>query len=89
MKEFCVSNLVFENMLNSFKVFEPDELFDQKRFQNGNDVHFDLVLTFDQFLKHSKGFDHLEKSLELDLQQPVFVLENRLIHLSSKKIVLI
>ncbi|KAF2587207.1 hypothetical protein F2Q70_00036380 [Brassica cretica] len=26
---------------------------------------------FDKFLKHSKGFDHLEESLELDLQQPV------------------
>uniref|UniRef100_M4FAP1 Uncharacterized protein n=1 Tax=Brassica campestris TaxID=3711 RepID=M4FAP1_BRACM len=71
VKEFCVSSSVFKNMLNSFKVFEPDELFDQKHFQNGNDIHSDLVLSFDQFLKHSKGFDHLEKSLELDLQQSV------------------
>ena len=71
VKELCVSSSVFKNMLNSFKVFEPDEIFDQKRFQNGNDIHSDLVLSFDQFLKHSKGFDHLEKSLELDLQQSV------------------
>ncbi|KAG5388418.1 hypothetical protein IGI04_029959 [Brassica rapa subsp. trilocularis] len=53
-------------------LFEPDKLSDQKRFQNGNNIHSDLVLSFDQFLKHSKGFDHLEKSLELGLQQLVF-----------------
>uniref|UniRef100_A0A0D3BGT1 Uncharacterized protein n=1 Tax=Brassica oleracea var. oleracea TaxID=109376 RepID=A0A0D3BGT1_BRAOL len=36
---------------------------------NSQDVkHFG----FDKFLKHSKGFDHLEMSLEIDLQQPVF-----------------
>ncbi|KAF3544803.1 hypothetical protein DY000_02006972 [Brassica cretica] len=72
VKQFCVSNSVFENIINSFKLIEPVKLFDQKRFQNGNNIHSDLVLSFDQFLKHSKGFDHLEKSLEIDLQQPVF-----------------
>lgn len=72
VKEFRVSNSIFENMINSFQVFELDKLSDQKRFQNGNNIHSDLVLSFDQFLKHSKGFDHLEKSLELGLQQRVF-----------------
>ncbi|KAF3602317.1 hypothetical protein F2Q69_00035297 [Brassica cretica] len=61
VKEFRVSNSIFENMINSFQVFELDKLSDQKRFQNGNNIHSDLVLSFDQFLKHSKGFDHLEK----------------------------
>ncbi|KAF3529163.1 hypothetical protein DY000_02039632 [Brassica cretica] len=59
-------------MVNSFQVFEPHKLSNQKRFQIGNDINSNLVLSFDQFLKHSKGFDHLEKSLELGLQQPVF-----------------
>ena len=59
-------------MINYFRVFEPDKLSDKKRFQNGNNIHSDLVLSFDQFLKHSKGFDYLEKSLELGLQQHVF-----------------
>ncbi|KAF3560387.1 hypothetical protein F2Q69_00012231 [Brassica cretica] len=71
VKEFRVSNSIFENMINSFQVFEPDKLSDQKRFQNGNNIHSDLVLSFDQFLEHSKSFDHLEKSFELDLQQPI------------------
>ena len=26
VKDFCVSKSVFENMINSFKVFKPDEL---------------------------------------------------------------
>ncbi|KAF2616967.1 hypothetical protein F2Q68_00038549 [Brassica cretica] len=60
-KEFCVSNSVFENMINSFKLFEPDKLSDQERFQYGNDIHYGLFLSFDQFLKHSKGFDHLKR----------------------------
>ncbi|KAF3593338.1 hypothetical protein DY000_02021180 [Brassica cretica] len=72
VKEFCVSNSVFENMINSIKLIEPDKLFDQTGFQNGNNIHSDLVLSFEQFLKHSKGFDHLEKSLELELQQSIF-----------------
>ncbi|KAF3575488.1 hypothetical protein DY000_02032098 [Brassica cretica] len=72
VKKFRVSNSIFENMVNSFQVFEPDNLSDQKRFQIGNDINSNLVLSFDQFLKHSKGFDHLEKSLEFGLQQHVF-----------------
>ncbi|KAF3594017.1 hypothetical protein DY000_02023894 [Brassica cretica] len=44
----------------------------EKHFQNDNDIPSGLVLSFDQFLEHSKGFDHLEKSFELDLQQPIF-----------------
>ncbi|KAF3484478.1 hypothetical protein F2Q69_00052648 [Brassica cretica] len=66
VKEFRVSDSVFENMFNSFKVFEPDELLDQKRFQHDNGINSGFFLSFDQFLKHSKGLDHFEESLELD-----------------------
>ena len=38
VKKFCVSSLVFENLINSFKLFEPDKLSDQKCFQYGNDI---------------------------------------------------
>ncbi|KAF3593937.1 hypothetical protein DY000_02022393 [Brassica cretica] len=69
-------NSVFENMFRSFKVFEPDELLDQKRFQHDNGINSGFVLSFDQFLKHSKGFDHFKESLELDLQQPDFCARN-------------
>uniref|UniRef100_A0A0D3BUZ6 Uncharacterized protein n=1 Tax=Brassica oleracea var. oleracea TaxID=109376 RepID=A0A0D3BUZ6_BRAOL len=58
------------------KVFEPDELLDQKRFQHDNGINSGFVLSFDQFLKHSKGFDHFEESLELDLQLPDFCARN-------------
>ncbi|KAF2530757.1 hypothetical protein F2Q70_00030077 [Brassica cretica] len=63
-------------MFRSFKVFEPDELLDQKRFQHDNGINSGFVLSFDQFLKHSKGFDHFKESLELDLQQPDFCARN-------------
>uniref|UniRef100_A0A0D3AT82 Uncharacterized protein n=1 Tax=Brassica oleracea var. oleracea TaxID=109376 RepID=A0A0D3AT82_BRAOL len=46
---------------------------DVKRFgfdKHENGINSGFVLSFDQFLKHSKGFDHFEESLELDLQQP-------------------
>ena len=76
VKEFRVSDSVFENMFNSFKVFEPDELLDQKRFENDNGINYVFVLSFDQFLKHSKGFDYFEESLELDLQHPDFCARN-------------
>ncbi|KAF2564243.1 hypothetical protein F2Q70_00016745 [Brassica cretica] len=59
-------------MINSFKLFKPDKLSDQKCFQYGNDIPSGLVLSFHQFVKHYKGLDHLEKSFELDLQQLVF-----------------
>ncbi|KAF3578160.1 hypothetical protein DY000_02030394 [Brassica cretica] len=76
VKEFRVSDSVFKNMFNSFKVFEPDELLDQKRFQHDNGINSVFVLSFDQFLKHSNGFDHFEESLELDLQLPDFCARN-------------
>ncbi|KAF2550161.1 hypothetical protein F2Q68_00033909 [Brassica cretica] len=76
VKDIRVSDSVFENMFNSFKVFEPDELFDQKLFQHDNDINSGFVLSLNQFLKHSKGFDHFEESLELDLQQPDFCARN-------------
>ena len=72
MKEFCVSKSVFDNMINSFKVFEPDKFLDQPRFQNFKGINSGFILCFDQFLEDSHGFDHFEKSLELDLKQTVF-----------------
>ncbi|XP_056858020.1 uncharacterized protein LOC130507328 [Raphanus sativus] len=72
MKEFCVSKSVFENMISSFKIFKPDELLDHKCFQNDKGINSEIILTFDQFLTHSKCFDHLEETLELDLQPPDF-----------------
>ena len=59
-------------MINSFKLFKPEKLLDQKCFQKGNGIKSELSLSFDQFLKHSKGFDRFEKSLELDLKQTDF-----------------
>ena len=56
-------------MINFFKVFKPDELLDQKCFQNCNGINSGIILSFDQFLKHNKGFGHFEKSLEIDLKQ--------------------
>ena len=76
MKDFCVSKSVFESMINSFKIFEPDELLDQPRFQKDNGINSGIILSFDQFLKHSKGFDHFEKSLEFDLKQTDFCARN-------------
>ncbi|WZY86218.1 hypothetical protein YC2023_032602 [Brassica napus] len=72
MKDFCVSKSVFENMIYSFKLFKPEKLLDQKCFQKGNGIKSEFILSFDQFLKHSKGFDRFEKSLELDLKQTDF-----------------
>ncbi|KAG5409786.1 hypothetical protein IGI04_006105 [Brassica rapa subsp. trilocularis] len=72
MKEFRVSKYVFDNMINSFKVFEPDKFLDQSRFQNVNGINSGFILCFDQFLEDGHGFDHFEKSLELDLKQTVF-----------------
>ena len=50
--------------INIFKncVYASPFLLFQKRFQLGNNINSGLVLSF----------DHLEKSFELDLQQPVF-----------------
>ncbi|WZZ20552.1 LOW QUALITY PROTEIN: hypothetical protein YC2023_121939 [Brassica napus] len=72
VKDFCVSKSVFESMINSFKIFEPDELLDQPRFQKDNGVNSGIILSFDQFLNHSKGFDHFQKALEFDLKQTDF-----------------
>ncbi|XP_033135844.1 uncharacterized protein LOC117128156 [Brassica rapa] len=72
VKDFCVSKSVFQRMMNSFKIFEPDELLDQPHFQKDNSINSRIILSFDQFLKHSKCFDRFEKSLELDLKQTGF-----------------
>ncbi|KAF2553675.1 hypothetical protein F2Q68_00035724 [Brassica cretica] len=47
-----------------------------KSFQHDNGINSGFALSFDQFLKHIKGFDHFEESLELDLQQPDFCARN-------------
>ncbi|KAG5384241.1 hypothetical protein IGI04_035711 [Brassica rapa subsp. trilocularis] len=72
VKDFCVSKSVFESMINSFKIFELDELLDQPRFQKDNGINSGVILSFDHFLKHSKDIDHFEKSLEFDLKQTDF-----------------
>ena len=65
-------------------VFKHDE-----RFQNVNGINSGIILSFDQFLDHNKGFHPLEKSFDLDLQQTDFCANNLLIRLFSKEMVLI
>lgn len=72
VKEFCVSNSVFDNMIHSFKKLKPYKLLDQKRFSCGSDINPGFLLSFGQFLEHNKSLDHLEKTLEVVLQQPDF-----------------
>ena len=52
VKEFCVSNSVYDNMLNSIKELEPDKLFHQKRFQYENRNFSGHVLSFEKFMNH-------------------------------------
>ncbi|CAN6998896.1 unnamed protein product [Brassica rapa subsp. trilocularis] len=75
VKDFCVSNSVFDNMFKSFKELKPEIIFDQKRFQNQNNNISGHILSFDHFLKHGKSFDHFEKVLELELKQSDFCLK--------------
>jgi len=42
VKDFWVSKSVFENMINSFKVFKPDKLL-----QNVNGINSGIILCFD------------------------------------------
>ncbi|KAG5378234.1 hypothetical protein IGI04_026076, partial [Brassica rapa subsp. trilocularis] len=72
IKENCFSKSVFGNMINSFKIFEPDRFLDQQRFQNDLGISSEIILSFDQSLEQSKVFDHFEKYLELDLKQTNF-----------------
>lgn len=70
VKEFCVSNSAFDNMLKSFKELELENLFDQKKKIKMIITTFLVIfLSPDQFLKHSKSFDHYEKVLEHDLKE--------------------
>uniref|UniRef100_M4D5Z7 Uncharacterized protein n=1 Tax=Brassica campestris TaxID=3711 RepID=M4D5Z7_BRACM len=55
MKDFCVSKSVFDNMINSLKIFEPDKCLDQSRFQNVNGITSGIILSSDQFLEHNKA----------------------------------
>ncbi|CAG7863748.1 unnamed protein product [Brassica rapa] len=52
VKDFCVSNSVYDRMLKSFKELEPDKLFDQKCFQYGNKNFSGHVLSFEGFMNH-------------------------------------
>ncbi|WZZ03193.1 hypothetical protein YC2023_089114 [Brassica napus] len=72
IKENCFSKSVFGNMINSFKIFEPDKFLDQQRFQNNLGISSEIILSFDQSLEQSKVFDHFEKYLELDIKQTDF-----------------
>jgi len=63
IKENCFS--VFGNMINSFKIFEPDKFLDQQRFQNNLGISSEIILSFDQSLEQSKVFDHFESILRL------------------------
>ncbi|WZY93533.1 hypothetical protein YC2023_065862 [Brassica napus] len=78
MKDFCVSKSVFDNMTNSLKIFEPDKCLDQSRFQNVNGITSGIILSFDQFLEHNKGFHLLGRPFDLDLQQTDFCAEKSL-----------
>ena len=63
IKENCFSKSVFGNMINSFKIFEPDKFLDQQRFQTDLGISSEIILSFDQSLEQSKVFDHFEKYL--------------------------
>ncbi|KAG5411923.1 hypothetical protein IGI04_008242, partial [Brassica rapa subsp. trilocularis] len=78
MKDFFVSKYVFDNMINSLKIFEPDKCLDQSRFQNVNGITSGIILSFDQFLEHNKGFHLLGRPFDLDLQQTDFCAEKSL-----------
>ncbi|WZY71220.1 hypothetical protein YC2023_003460 [Brassica napus] len=78
MKDFCVSKSVLDNMINSLKIFEPDKCLDQSRFQNVNGITSGIILSFDQFLEHNKGFHLLGRPFDLDLQQTDFCAEKSL-----------
>lgn len=72
IKENCFSKSIFGNMINSFKIFEPDKFLDQQRFQTDLGISSEIILSFDQSLEQIKVFDHFEKYLELDLKQTDF-----------------
>ncbi|WZZ21128.1 hypothetical protein YC2023_122515 [Brassica napus] len=85
MKDFCVSKSVLDNMINSLKIFEPDKCLDQSRFQNVNGITSGIILSFDQFLEHNKGFHLLGRPFDLDLQQTDFCAEKSLDSLVCKR----
>ncbi|KAG5413171.1 hypothetical protein IGI04_000738 [Brassica rapa subsp. trilocularis] len=78
IKDFFVSKSVFDNLINSLKIFEPDKCLDQSRFQNVNGITYGIILSFDQFLEHNKGFHLLGRPFDLDLQQTDFCAEKSL-----------
>ncbi|KAG5390182.1 hypothetical protein IGI04_031723 [Brassica rapa subsp. trilocularis] len=84
MKDFFVSKYVFDNMINSLKIFEPDKCLDQSRFQNVNGITSGIILSSDQFLEHNKGFHLLGRPFDLDLQQTDFCAEKSLDSLVCK-----
>ncbi|CAN6899434.1 unnamed protein product [Brassica oleracea] len=71
VKDFCVSNSVYNSMLKSFKELEPDKLFDQKYFQYGNKNFSGHVLSFEQFMNHhEKILEPVFKPTEFYFRNP-------------------
>ncbi|CAG7870314.1 unnamed protein product, partial [Brassica rapa] len=71
VKDFCVSNSVYDSMLKSFKELEPDKLFDQKYFQYGNKNFSGHVLRFEQFMNHhEKILEPVFKPTEFYFRKP-------------------
>ncbi|XP_048603794.1 uncharacterized protein LOC125581807 isoform X2 [Brassica napus] len=71
VKDFCVSNSVYDSMLKTFKELEPDKLFDQKYFQYGNKNFSGHVLSFEQFMNHhEKIFEPVFKPTEFYFRKP-------------------
>ena len=46
VKEFCVSNSVFDNMIHSFKKLEPDKFSEEKGFSSDSDINPGLCFEF-------------------------------------------
>ncbi|WZZ27248.1 hypothetical protein YC2023_010649 [Brassica napus] len=71
VKDFCVSNSVYDSMLKTFKELEPDKLFDQKYFQYGNKNFSGHVLSFEQFMNHhEKILEPVFKPTEFYFRKP-------------------
>ncbi|CAN7110996.1 unnamed protein product [Brassica rapa subsp. narinosa] len=71
VKDFCVSNSVYDRMLKSFKELEPDKLFDQKYFKYGNKNFSGHVLSFERFMNHhEKILEPVFKPTEFYFRKP-------------------
>ena len=76
VKDFYVSNSVYDSMLKSFKEIEPDKLSVQKRFRYGNKNFFGHVLSFERFMKHhEKIFEPVFKPTDFCFRKTCDLLE--------------